>query len=291
MRGEFKVMTELLEPTVDFVFKQIFGSEENKDEVLLNFLNEALRETEPKPFVSLTILNPQLDKNALTDKQAILDVRAQNEDGKQVNLEIQVTNKYDMPKRSLYYSAKMYEEQLTEGQFYKDLKKVISINILTFNQIANDRFHNTYHLREDHTGELLLDDLEIHFMELPKLRLKPYHMENRLVNWLMFINGAPKERWEELAMDTPGLKKAMTTLEFLSQNKEARMLYEMRKKALLDEQSALDYAEARGEAKGKAARDREIAISMLQKGLPLSLIAEITGLSESEVEALINQIH
>ncbi|MDO3678611.1 PD-(D/E)XK nuclease family transposase [Paenibacillus ehimensis] len=46
-------------------------------------------------------------------------------------------------------------------------------------------------------------------------------------------------------MDTPGLKKAMTTLEFLSQNKEARALYEMRKKALLDEQSALDYAEGR----------------------------------------------
>ncbi|SCW70925.1 conserved hypothetical protein (putative transposase or invertase) [Paenibacillus tianmuensis] len=186
-------MTELLEPSVDFVFKQIFGSEENKDEVLLNFLNEALRETEPKPFVSLTLLNPQLDKNALTDKQAILDVRAQNEDGKQVNLEIQVSNKFE-PKRSLYYAAKMYEEQLGEGQFYKSLKKVISINILTFNQIANDRFHNIYHLREDHTGELLLDDIEIHFMELPKLNLKPHKMDDRLVNWLMFIDSAPKEQ-------------------------------------------------------------------------------------------------
>ncbi|MCP3776046.1 Rpn family recombination-promoting nuclease/putative transposase [Paenibacillus sp. MZ04-78.2] len=284
-------MTELLEPSVDFVFKQIFGSEENKDEVLLNFLNEALRETEPKPFVSLTLLNPQLDKNALTDKQAILDVRAQNEDGKQVNLEIQVSNKYDMPKRSLYYAAKMYEEQLGEGQFYKSLKKVISINILTFNQIANDRFHNIYHLREDHTGELLLDDIEIHFMELPKLNLKPHKMDDRLVNWLMFIDGAPQERWEELAMDTPGLKKAMTTLEFLSQNKEARALYEMRKKALLDEQSALDYAESRGRAEGKTERDKEIATSMLQKGLPVSLIVEVTGLSETEIEALNKKLH
>lgn len=37
--------------------------------------------------------------------------------------------------------------------------------------------------------------------------------------------------------------------------------------ALLDEQSALDYEESRGEAKGKAARDKEIAINMLLKGL------------------------
>ena len=92
-------------------------------------------------------------------------------------------------------------------------------------------------------------------------------------------------------MDTSGLKKAMTTLEFLSQNKEARALYEMRKKALLDEQSALDYAESRGRAEGKAERDKEIVASMLQKGLPISLIAEVTGLSEPEIEALNRKLH
>lgn len=47
-------------------------------------------------------------------------------------------------------------------------------------------------------------DIEIHFMELPKPGLKPHKMDDRLVNWLMFINGAPKDRWEELAMDIPG---------------------------------------------------------------------------------------
>ncbi|OPH46620.1 hypothetical protein BC351_14125 [Paenibacillus ferrarius] len=281
-------MTEqLLKPFVDFVFKKIFGSEENKDEVLLNFLNEALRETEPKPFVSLTILNPNIDKNAVDDKQSILDVRAKTEDGKQVNLEIQVTNKHDMAKRSLYYSAKMYEEQLEEGKPYTTLQKVISINILTYNYIPNDRFHNIFHMREDHTGELLIDDIEIHFMELSKLGIKAHEMDSRLVNWLMFINGTNQDQWEELAMDTPGLKKAMTTLEFLSQDKEARMLYEARKRALLDEQSALDYVESRGEAKGKA----EVAANMLQEGLPVSLIAKVTGLSETEVEALKNRIH
>ncbi|NQX68635.1 PD-(D/E)XK nuclease family transposase [Paenibacillus alba] len=284
-------MTELLKPSVDFVFKKIFGSEENKDEVLLNFLNEALRETEPKPFVSLMILNPNIDKNAVTDKQSILDVRAKTEDGKQVNLEIQVSNKYDMAKRSLYYSAKMYEEQLEEGKLYTTLQKVISINILTFCYIPNDRFHNIFHMREDHTGELLIDDIEIHFMELSKLGIKVHEMDSRLVNWLMFINGANQDRWEELAMDTPGLKKAMTTLEFLSQDKEARMLYEMRKKALLDEQSALDYVESRGREEGKVARDKEIVANMLQKGLAVSLIAEVTGLSEAEIELLGKQMH
>ncbi|MNY52369.1 PD-(D/E)XK nuclease family transposase [compost metagenome] len=124
-------------------------------------------------------------------------------------------------------------------------------------------------------------------MELSKLGIKAQEMDSRLVKWLMFIDGASQDQWEELAMDTPGLKKAMTTLEFLSQDKEARMQYEARKKALLDEQSALDYVESRG----KATRGKEIAVNMLQKGLSISLIAEVTGLSEAEIEALGNQLH
>lgn len=278
---------ELLPPYSDFVFKQIFGNEDTKDEVLLNFLNEALRETEPKPFVRLTLLNPHLDKTALTDKESILDVRCENEDKKQVNLEIQVTNKYDMPKRSLYYASKIYAGQLEEGRLYKSLKKVISINILTFDMIPNDRIQNTYHMREDHTGEQLLDDIEIHFLELSKLEKVAHDMDDRLVKWLTFISGASKERWEELAMDTPGLKKAMTTLEFLSHDKEMRALYEMRRKAQLDEQSALDYAETRGEEKGRNA----IALNMLREGLEVSFIAKLTGMSETEIEELKKPFH
>jgi predicted transposase/invertase (TIGR01784 family) len=280
-------MNDYLDPKVDFVFKRIFGSEENKD-VLLAFLNAALRETEPKPLTQIILVNTHIDKNALEDKQSVLDIRAKTAEGKQINLEIQLSDKYDMAPRTLYYWAKMYEDQLAETQLYKELKKTITINILNFSMLPNDRFHNTFHLREDHTGLLLTDHIEIHFMELPKLEEKAYSLDDRLVKWLIFLKGVPKERWEELAMDMPELKKAMTTLEFLSQDKEARYLYEMRKKALLDERSALDYAETRGEQK-KAA---EVARNLLSAGkLTIAEIAEVTGISEEEVQKLKEQIH
>lgn len=88
-------------------------------------------------------------------------------------------------------------------------------------------------------------------------------------------------------MDMPGLKKAMTTLEFLSQDKEMRALYEMRKKAQLDEQSALDYAETRGEERGRTA----VAMNLLRKGMSTAEIAEVTGFSEAEIEELKKQWH
>jgi predicted transposase/invertase (TIGR01784 family) len=160
-------MEDLLRPSLDFVFKRIFGSEENKDEVLLNFLNLTLRKTEPKPFTSLTLVNTHIDKDMIDDKRSVLDVRAKNEDGKQVNIEIQVKSEGDMPKRTLYYWCKMYEEQVREGQTYDQLQKTITINIMVESRIIpNDRFHNVFHLREMETGELLLDDLEVHFVRV-----------------------------------------------------------------------------------------------------------------------------
>ncbi|WP_342665016.1 PD-(D/E)XK nuclease family transposase [Shimazuella kribbensis] len=52
---------------VDFVFKKIFGSEENKD-VLLSFLNDSLRETEQQPLTHIILVNPYLDKTMVKYK-------------------------------------------------------------------------------------------------------------------------------------------------------------------------------------------------------------------------------
>jgi predicted transposase/invertase (TIGR01784 family) len=295
-------VAELLRPSLDFVFKGIFGTEENKDEVLLRFINQAVRETEPKPFISLTLVNTHIDKDMIDDKRSVLDVRAKNEDGKQVNVEIQIKSKKNMAKRTLYYWAKLYEEQLSESKPYSDLKKTITMNIMVSRLLPNERFHNVFHLREDHTGELLVDDIEIHFFELSKLT-KAHGMDDPLVRWLTFIKGVSKEMWEELATDTPGLKKAMTTLEFLSQDKKMRALARAREKALRDEISELDSARREGEEKGRTEGEKkgekkgrtegeeskaiQIAKNLLiEEDMDVSKIARITGLPASEIEKL-----
>ena len=47
-----------------------------------------------------------------------------------------------------------------------------------------------------------------------------------------------------------------------------------------------DYAFGEGEAKGEAKKSREIALTMLRKGLSLDVITGCTGLSEADVLAL-----
>lgn len=216
---------------------------------------------------------------------------AETEEGKQVNLEIQVARRPDMASRALYYWTKLYEQQLKEGQLYSNLKKAITINILNFNYLSNDHFHSIYHVTEDHTNTRLSDHLEIHFLELPKLVKKPYAMDNRLWKWLMFIKGAPKEMWEELAMDTPGMKKAMNTLEFISQSEKERALALAREKALRDELSSIEAAEREGMAigikQGIEQGKLEVVESMLRKNsLSIQEISEMTGIAEGKIQQM-----
>ncbi|MNI44522.1 PD-(D/E)XK nuclease family transposase [compost metagenome] len=188
---------------------------------------------------------------------------------------MQLFNKYDTEKRTLFYWSKQYSGQLQEGQPYNQLKRCVTINILNYAFLPNDLYHNVFHLREDNTGISLIDDIEV----LPKLDEQAVSIEKGgLVNWLLFLKGADQSKWEVLTMNEPVLKKAMDTLEFLSQDLEARRQYELRQKYLHDEASMIEGARKEGQA--------EMARKLLALGVEISVIAEASGLSEEEVSAL-----
>lgn len=285
-------MGELLDPRNDFVFKRIFGSEENKD-VLLAFLNRTFAEAGEQPLTEIILLNPYTDKDAPLDKQSIFDIWAKTATGKHINIEMQLFNKYDIEKRTLYYWSKRYSGQLQERQTYKELKKCVTINILNYSLLESTRYHHVFHLREDYTGIQLTDDLEVHIMELSKLDSASIPMEGGLLNWLLFLKGTDKSNWEVLQMNEPTLKKAMTTLEFLSQDREARRRYEERQKFLHDEASALEWAAEKGMAQGIAQGERnkalQIARNLLSMEMEIKAIAQASGLTEKEVLELKSQ--
>lgn len=136
-------------------------------------------------------------------------------------------------------------------------------------------------------------------MELPKLETGAFDVGTGLVKWLLFLKGLDKSKWEEIAMDQPKLRKAMTTLEFLSQDREARRLYEMRQKALLDERWKIEGAREEGKAEGKAEGKEEgkvegkveVARNLLQMGMEISSIVKATGLTEDEIRKLAQPDH
>lgn len=270
----------LLPPKMAFVFKKIFGNEKHPN-ILISFLNAVLNPSDP--IKSVTLQDTTIEKEYLTDKYSRLDVRATTDKGEHINIEIQLDNKYNMIKRSLYYWSKLYEGQLESGNDYQKLARTICINLIDFNLLNHDKFHSVYRLKDCETHEELTDIIELHFIELKKMKHVKHadEVKSKLEAWLHFINQPDSEVVRELEAVESEIKSAKAELIRLSGNKVERELFEKRRQAMLDEASALAFAEEKGAKKEKL----EIAKNLIQKGLDNGFIVETTGLSLEEVEA------
>ena len=252
------MLKPLLDPKIDFVFKQIFGSEQHP-RVLISFLNATLKPI--FPITQVEIKNTDIEKQYIEDKFSRLDVKATTSNGEMINVEIQLKNEYNMIKRSLYYWSKLYEEQIGEGEDYASLKRTVCINILNFKYLDNNRFHNGYRLKEMETNEQLSDVMEIHFIEIPKLD-KNSDEKDLLVAWTEFLKNPESEKVRNLEMSIEEIREAKDTLHRLSADEKQRVLYEMRAKRLRDEISALNKAKREGIQQGIQQGEKNKAVEI-----------------------------
>ncbi|KOC31614.1 Rpn family recombination-promoting nuclease/putative transposase [Clostridium botulinum] len=280
-------MTYLLSPKVDFVFKRIFGNEKHP-EILISFLNAVMK---PKDLIeSVQIKNSDIEKEHIEDKYSRLDIKAITNKGEYINIEIQVKNEYNMIKRSLYYWSKMFEDQIVEGDNYNKLKKTVCINILDFKYLKNDRFHNAYRLKEINTNEELTDTMELHFIEIPKLRKlnDSEDVSDMLEAWVAFIQNPDSEIVEKLEMSKKEIKEAKSELVRMSGDSKERYMYEKRKESILEKVSLIESAEQKGIEKGKKEEKILIAKNAINNKLDDNTIQIITGLPLEEIRELRN---
>ena len=144
---------------------------------------------------------------------------------------------------------------------------------------------------EEYSQEPYPDLMQIHFFELPKFvfqlkenKIKP---EDRMAKWLDFLTNEEDLRWEEMAKEEPIIEKAVKRLKLASMDPETRMQYEAREKALKDIASiygdGVEDGRIEGKLEGKIEGKQEVARKMLERGLDIEDIVELTGLSYSEV--------
>lgn len=110
-------------------------------------------------------------------------------------------------------------------------------------------------------------DFEMHILELPKLPPEQ-KSETDLMQWMRFLNGKRKEDFEKMAKKNSCFEEAYKELDKLSADEKKRLEYEARQKAIRDRDILIKTGENRGR--------KEIILSMIEAGLPLEQIAEIT---------------
>ena len=296
----------------DYLFKLLLGSEENK--VCLQDFIECVLDMPTGIITDLELLDKELTKDELTDKTGILDVKVRLKDGTTIDIEIQNSWSAEFIPRTLFYWSKMYIEGFKEGEPYTSLDKSITINLISqgFNQ--SSEMHSAYSLLEQKTYKPLTDLMEIHFLSLSaarkfEIQKDPIEKRQKLINWLRFIATDDKEERAMLAATSPVLQMLNEKVDVLSLTPEERKLYESRMKLKSDiatisevqfksgleqglaEGKSLGLAEgeARGRSEGSRQAKLETAKNLLQfGGLSIENIAQATGLSKAEVEAIHN---
>ncbi len=113
-----------IDPKVDYAFKRVFGSDENRN-VLRHLLNSFLSDSLPRPITEITLLNPFCLTDVRDDKLSILDIKARDDVGREYIVEVQLYPHANFPERLLYYAAKDYAGQLAEGEEYWQLRPVL----------------------------------------------------------------------------------------------------------------------------------------------------------------------
>ena len=171
----------------DVFFRYLFGMPENED-LLVDFINAVFRDSGGKTIRSAMVVNPFNLKESFEEKETILDIKAISDDGRFLNIELQVVGNESYRKRIAYYIAKLHSSQLTTGDEYDKIAQTVAIHIVDFELEKGDKnIHNCYHLYSENNKTLCLtDDLEVHVLELPKLRNNA-KIDKRLFGWLEFF--------------------------------------------------------------------------------------------------------
>jgi predicted transposase/invertase (TIGR01784 family) len=144
-------------------------------------------------------------------------------------------------------------------------------------------------------GVLFSDALEIHILELPKLRRQPMKDSWTPIEcWGLYLNNLEGKAMEMITTKEPMIGRALTVEDVFVKNDEERRLYELREKGRLEFENAMFTAERRGEQRGELRGEQRgelrgkqtAARSMLARNMQITLISEISGLSIEEIKAL-----
>ena len=247
----------LMKPRIDFAFKEIMANENAR----IGFLSAVLK-INPKDIKETKILNTYLRKEHEEDKQGILDVRILMNNDTEIDTEIQLSELRVWADRSLFYISKMYTEQIHEGQKYDVFKKCVSISILDFKLFKDTtEYYSCFHIREDKRNTILTDKMEFHVLELPKLPEELKENSDDLLLWAKFISSERKEEFEMLAEKNQYIDSAYKQLQVISQDKQKRLEYEAREKAIRDHNQMIFEATENGIEIG------EVRINKLNKFL------------------------
>ena len=307
-----KVVNEMmagkyLDPKADLTFKLVFG--EHKD-LVMSLLNALLPLEPDGQITSVEYLPTELVPENPGKKDSVVDVRCEDQQGRQFIVEMQMYWNQYFKSRVLLNASKAVVKQLKDGEGYNLIQPVYCLNLI--NDIGfesePDEFYHDYAIVNVAHSDRIIEGLRFVFVELPKFKPESIAEKKMAVLWLRFlteINRKTDEAPAEL-LENEATRKALSLVEKSAMTEAQLHAYDKFWMAVTDEAGFLEAryhrgmteglekgraegmekGRAEGRAEGVAKANREHASKMKALNMPDEIISQITGLSMDEIEKL-----
>jgi predicted transposase/invertase (TIGR01784 family) len=283
-------MPHYLDPKNDLTFKKVFGEHKH---LCISLLNSMLPLDESQRIAEIEYQTGELTPEIDILRNSIVDVRCTDVCGRQFIVEMQMYWSESFKKRILFNASKAYIMQLDKGKKYEFLQPVYALSFVndTFEKSPEmkEEYYHHYKIVNVRHSEKQIKGLEFVFIELPKF--VPHSRSDKEL-WLRFlteINEKTRQAPNEL-LENSDLREALDYAEIGAYTKEQLFTYDLVCDAIMTERSVLSDAKNAGIKEGidKGIKEgvKKVAINLLQKGMTLEEIQELTGLSSEEIHDL-----
>ena len=233
----------------------------------------------------------------------IFDVLCISRSGEEFIVEMQNKAQLYVKDRFVYYMARAIDRQGVKGNDWKfDLRPVYGVFLLNFKLKDNPAFRTDIGLVDMASGALFSDRMRMIFLQLPLFTKREEECVTNLEKWFYILTRMDTLERMPWQAQKAAFEKLMERAEVANFTPEERAQYEAQldayrvmtsamEKSKLDgkeegfhqgKQAGLQEGLQKGVLKGKL----EIAATLKHRGLDTASIAEISGLTQEEIETL-----
>ena len=243
------------------------------------------------------ILESESKQDTENDKYNRVDILTQNSKNELIIVEIQNTYEIDFFHRMIYGTSKALIENISLGQPYAEIKKVISINIVYFDLGQGKDYvykgkTNFEGLHEKDTLQLSIQqkqtftkkEISDFFPEYYIIKVNKFNdtAKDTLDEWVYFLkNSEVKDEFK-----AKGLAEAKEVLDIMRLDKEQQYGYNRYLDYLHYKASEILSLRLVAEDKVRQDRNVEVAKNAIIKGAEDAFIADITGLTLGQIEEI-----
>ncbi len=279
----------------DWAAKNMLRDKKNFD-ILEGFLSELLKDD----IKIEGLLESESNQEAEYEKFNRVDLYAENSKGEHIIIEIQNTRELDYLMRMLFATSKVVTANLSVGEDYANIKKVIAISIVYFDLGKGDDYvyvgqtkfiglHNKKELQLTGVQKKMFGKNEVHqtYPEYYLIRAAKFNdvINDTLDEWIYFFKNS-----EVLdSFRAKGMKAVRKKLNIMNMSEEERKKYNRYIERLSDEASYATTLKLEAEERVRRQKAEEIATKCIKKGYSDEEIMDITELEREELDELKNK--